>query len=162
MNKKLKKISITKPMCLFHVYTKTHTTYNLPKTLTPQSLGINSIMTRKLTARPRRNPALPITRRFNAGLHVHHKVAAAGVVVQLLAVFHPRVVDVAGARHGAVVEGVAAGVADGLAVVVVDVDVDAGVDGACLACSCDADACLGCDSQDEDGQEAVHGCCRSC
>lgn len=108
-------------------------------------------MTRKLTARPRRNPALPITRRFNAGLHVHHKVAVARVVVQLLAVFDPRVVYVAGARHGAVVEGVAAGVADGLAVVVVDVDVDAWLDGAGLTCSCYADACLGGEGQGEDG-----------
>ncbi|KKO97270.1 hypothetical protein THAR02_10621 [Trichoderma harzianum] len=108
-------------------------------------------MTRKLTARPRRNPALPITRRLNAGLHVHHKAAVAGIIVQLLAVFHPRVVDVAGARHGAVVEGVAARVADGLAVVVVDVDVDAGLDGAGLACSCDADAGLGGGGQGEDG-----------
>lgn len=100
-------------------------------------------MRRKLTARPRGIPALPIARRAHAGLHVHHKVAVASVVVQLLAVFHPRVVDVTAARHGAVVEGVAAGVADGLAVVVVNVDVDAWLDGAGLACAGDADACVG-------------------
>lgn len=107
-------------------------------------------MTRKLTARPLGNPALPITRRLNTRLHVHHKVAVARVVVQFLAVFHPRVVDVAGARHGAVVEGVAGGVADCLAVVVVDVDPNAGLDGTGLACSCYADACLGGGCQGED------------